>query len=49
MGILTFVIDPDAAEPLTGDEIVDLINNDTVSVIDRADSVDAAARPLVAA
>lgn len=48
MGILTFVIDPDAAIPLTGDQIVDKINNDTVAVIDRASSVDATARPLVA-
>ncbi len=48
MGILSFVIDPDAAVPLSGDQIVDKINNDTIAVIDRADSVDAAARPLVA-
>ena len=48
MGILTFVIDPDAAIPLTGDQIVTKINDDTILVIDRAESVDAAARPLVA-
>ncbi len=48
MGILSFVIDPDAAVPLSGDQIVDKINTDTTDPITRASSVSAAARPLVA-
>lgn len=46
MGILSFVIDPDAAIPLTGDEIVNRINTDTTDPITRASSVSVAARPL---
>jgi len=47
MVIASFVIDPAAAIPLTGDEIVAKINTDTVDPITRASSVSAAARPLV--
>ena len=46
MALATFVIDPAAAIPLTGDEIVAKINTDTVDPITRASSVSAAARPL---
>ncbi len=48
MGIKSFVIDPDAAEPLTGDEIIAKINTDTTDDITRASSVSAAARPIEA-
>ncbi|KKL18872.1 hypothetical protein LCGC14_2471180 [marine sediment metagenome] len=48
MALATFVIDPAAAIPLTGDEIIAKINTDTVNPITRASSVSAAARPLVA-
>ena len=48
MTLATFVIDPAAAIPLTGDEIVAKINTDTVDSISRASSVSAAARPLEA-
>ncbi len=48
MGILSFVIDPDAAVALTGDEIVGLINTDTTTTISKASVVDAVARPIAA-
>ena len=48
MALASFTIDPAAAVPLTGDEIVNKINTDTVDSITRASSVSAAARPLEA-
>ncbi len=48
MAIASFVIDPDAAIPLTGDEIVAKINTETSDPITRASSVSAVARPLEA-
>ena len=49
MALASFTIDPAAASPLTGDEIVAKINTDTVDPITRASSVDPAARPIEAA
>ena len=48
MVIASFTLDPNAAVPLTGDEIVAAINTDTTTTISKASVVDAAARPLVA-
>ena len=48
MVLASFVIDPAAAIPLTGDEIIVKINTDTTDPITRASSVSAAARPLEA-
>ncbi len=49
MALASFTIDPAAASPLTGDEIVAKINTDTVDPITRVNSVDPAARPIEAA
>ncbi len=48
MTIASFTIDPAAADPQTGNEIVARINTDSTDPITRAGSVSAAARPLEA-